>query len=654
MGKIPSDTKKFLETRGINIEQIKLRGPTVAEEASQIDAEIQKETMSSLTATKKILLIAGGTLFGYLLLVIIFTAFFSLYPIQTAKWFGFAENNDGVRVLGVQASSTRDIKSSPIQTVLQPVGRVSLGLVKNINPESYKQVSKFVILDPNDVLTVDANGTIIPDQPISLPESSLLQIGSSQLVANLNSQYVQGLEPGTDEGDIAVVGEVGTPGTYGGTASIPIITTDSQGRVLGAENTPISGLTAASFGSTVISQWVNDLSYVTAATLSNSGLGFAGNNGSGNILLGEILTIAGGGINTATYSNGTITIFGTEADTLASITERGAATTTPITLSTVNGLTITNNGGNTLNIAADKTFTLSNSLIFTGTDATSFVFPAFSDDIVGRTAGQTLTNKTIAAGSNSISGLTNSNLSGTAAITNANLANSSLTVTAGTGLTGGGLVALGGSISLTNSGVTSLTGTTNQVNVSSTTGNITLTLPQNIHTGASPTFAGLTLTGLTNCGALATNSSGLVLCDGATGDTASFTDTNPATTADNNTTELFDDATKPSITPNTTSQTVLVTVNARFTGGGGADTYIAVRVVRNNGSAASCSTGTQVGDTFSAFVTSPDVVSTDATFLDSPSSTGQVFYTICSSANSNLGSTPVSNRVDITLVELGG
>ena len=41
---------------------------------------------------------------------------------------------------------------------------------------------------------------------------------------------------------------------------------------------------------------------------------------------------------------------------------------------------------------------------------------------------KTLTNKTIAAGSNTISGLTNSNLSGSAAITNANLANSAVTV----------------------------------------------------------------------------------------------------------------------------------------------------------------------------------------------------------------------------------
>jgi hypothetical protein len=40
-----------------------------------------------------------------------------------------------------------------------------------------------------------------------------------------------------------------------------------------------------------------------------------------------------------------------------------------------------------------------------------------------------------------------------------------------------------------------LLGTTNQVTVTHNSGNITLALPQNIHTAATPTFAGLTLTG---------------------------------------------------------------------------------------------------------------------------------------------------------------
>jgi hypothetical protein len=66
----------------------------------------------------------------------------------------------------------------------------------------------------------------------------------------------------------------------------------------------------------------------------------------------------------------------------------------------------------------------------------------------GITNTGTITGATIAAGSNTISGLTNSNLSGTAGITNANLANSALTVTAGTNLSGGGSVSLGGTTTL--------------------------------------------------------------------------------------------------------------------------------------------------------------------------------------------------------------
>ena len=49
-----------------------------------------------------------------------------------------------------------------------------------------------------------------------------------------------------------------------------------------------------------------------------------------------------------------------------------------------------------------------------------------SDTLVARNTTDTLTNKTIAASSNTITGLTNSNLSGSAGITNTNLANSTI------------------------------------------------------------------------------------------------------------------------------------------------------------------------------------------------------------------------------------
>ena len=59
--------------------------------------------------------------------------------------------------------------------------------------------------------------------------------------------------------------------------------------------------------------------------------------------------------------------------------------------------------------------------------ATRTITFATDGAVVTETSTDTLTNKTLAAGDNTISGLTNSNLSGSAGITNANLATSSIT-----------------------------------------------------------------------------------------------------------------------------------------------------------------------------------------------------------------------------------
>jgi hypothetical protein len=75
------------------------------------------------------------------------------------------------------------------------------------------------------------------------------------------------------------------------------------------------------------------------------------------------------------------------------------------------------------------------------------------------------------------------NLNTGGATTNAGLQNSSVTVTAGTGMSGGGAVALGSSVTLTNAGVTSIVAGTN-ITISGATGAVTV----NASGASAPSF----------------------------------------------------------------------------------------------------------------------------------------------------------------------
>ena len=126
-----------------------------------------------------------------------------------------------------------------------------------------------------------------------------------------------------------------------------------------------------------------------------------------------------------------------------------------------------------------------------------------------------LSNSIVNADVSSSAAIAYSKLNLASSVTNSDLVNNSITVTAGAGLGVGGSVALGSSVTLTNTGVTGLTGTANRVTVNQSTGSVTLNLPQDIHTGASPTFSGLTLSSLTASGTATINGT-WILAGGAT------------------------------------------------------------------------------------------------------------------------------------------
>jgi hypothetical protein len=102
---------------------------------------------------------------------------------------------------------------------------------------------------------------------------------------------------------------------------------------------------------------------------------------------------------------------------------------------------------------------------------------------------------------------------GAGGVSQLNTMTGAITIQNGTGIAVSNGV---GTITISNSGVTSLQGDANQVSVSGSTGAITLSLPQNIHTGATVQFASATLTGASSLtvGQGSTNTGAIVFKNG--------------------------------------------------------------------------------------------------------------------------------------------
>lgn len=176
----------------------------------------------------------------------------------------------------------------------------------------------------------------------------------------------------------------------------------------------------------------------------------------------------------------------------------------------------------------------------------------------------------------------------------------------------------------------------------------------------------LTISNLKNCDTLDTDEDGVLSCgtdsegSGGAPDTAAFTDGDPAAwNGDNDTTELFDDGTKPNIVTDATTSTVLVTVNIEGNASNtAADSNLAARIVATtDGSTPDCSTSGQVGeDMVSNFTTTTAQywANIKGTFLHTPGVAGTIKYTVCSSSAGANTMSDTATSINVTLVELGG
>ena len=239
-----------------------------------------------------------------------------------------------------------------------------------------------------------------------------------------------------------------------------------------------------------------------------------------NLVTGKVYEINGTSVLSSTTLGSGVT-----GSSLTSVGTIGTGVWQGTLIGSTYGGTGVNNGANTLTMAGSVTHAGAFTQTFTATAATTLTLPT-TGTLATLAGAETLTNKTIAAGSNTISGLTNSNLSGTAGITNANLANSTISgislgsnlaaLTIGTGLSGSSYNGSTGVTIAIDSTVATLTGTQTLTNKTLTSPTLTTPVLGTPSSGTLTSCTGLPLsTGVTGTLPVANGGTGVTSSTGS-------------------------------------------------------------------------------------------------------------------------------------------
>jgi hypothetical protein len=280
------------------------------------------------------------------------------------------------------------------------------------------------------VITVDTYGRITAISTAPNPQGTVTGIGTTTLTVGGTSTTPT----------VNLTSGIVTAGTTGSSSLVPVVTVDTYGRITAISTAPNPQGTVTGIGTTTLT--VGGTSTTPTVNLT-SGIVVAGTTGSSSLV--PVVTVD-------TY--GRITAISTAANPQGTVTSLGSTT-----------LTI---GGT----SATPTVNLTSGIVTAGTTGSSSLIPVVTLDTYGRVtaittaanpqgtvtsitasttpvnglslSGGTITSTGTVAITGTLSGITNSNLSGTAGITNANLANSTISgvslggslynLTAGTGI----------------------------------------------------------------------------------------------------------------------------------------------------------------------------------------------------------------------------
>src|SRR3989344_7446476 len=316
------------------------------------------EEVSRLKSSRNIIFLSVIFVsFSFALIIIFITLLFLLFPKNTASFFGLATVPSGKKIIAVSKSgkavlgamtgqSDNQVGGRVLSSVFKPFAGISLEVVKQISPTTYEEViPSRIVKDTSNhaIFSLNQQDYIVPQYPMKLPEG-YLKVEDKSVITNLNAQYVQGRIPGDEVGNLVIFGDDGT------IPSLKVVENNlADGTIADSKLTQITALNKVA-GSAIELRTggglVDDsgLSLLTTCSSNqiltwNSSAWVCSSSGTSGVSslnsLTGALTIAGAGINSVGASGSTITITGTEADTLATVTGRGATTTTALTLGDV-------------------------------------------------------------------------------------------------------------------------------------------------------------------------------------------------------------------------------------------------------------------------------------------------------------------------------
>ena len=246
----------------------------------------------------------------------------------------------------------------------------NLTLTGSTNTISSTDTNGNIVLTPNGTGKLVLNNPYINGTTDTLAEFIYDTVGGA--VTGTAGQILVTNSDGSNTSTLSLINTAVTAGSYGSATAIPVFTVDAQGR-----------LTAASTAS-------------ITTTLS-----IAGDTGTDSVALAtDTVTFVGGtGITSTVAAVGTATSVTFDIDsTVATLTGTQTLTNKTLTSPTINGATIGSTGA-TFNGSTSGTITVLASAV---AGSNSLTLPAATDMLVGRATTDTLTNKTISFGSNTV------------------------------------------------------------------------------------------------------------------------------------------------------------------------------------------------------------------------------------------------------------